>query len=101
MRAFLRMKKYVLHPGEVSSKSDGQVHYISARALAHCYGLRLEECYVVEQTLFVSPRSISVKPYTGNDEDYIHLYPRYQGDYAQYKAMLEKMFEHKQRMKMH
>jgi hypothetical protein len=37
-------KKYVIHPGLVKSKSDGDVHFISSARLCELYGVRWEEC---------------------------------------------------------
>lgn len=63
-------KKYVLHPGEIQSKNDGEIHYISAMRLAMLYKVSMRDCYVqdlIEEKLW--PR------------DLIHLYPNYEGDY--------------------
>lgn len=38
------MKKWCLHPGFVTSKNDGDEHYISAGKLMELYGLKREEC---------------------------------------------------------
>ena len=35
------MARYVLFPGYVRSKTDGDLHFIDARQLARLYGLRL------------------------------------------------------------
>ena len=62
-------KKYALHPGVITSKSDGEEHYISAGRLADLYQLRTNE-YVV---------------WGGDDrywDDYIHLFPSYHGNYG-------------------
>lgn len=40
------MKKYVLCPGHVTSKTDGDVHYIDAFTLAYLYKVLPHECYV-------------------------------------------------------
>lgn len=32
--------RYVLHPGPIISKNDGDLHYINAPRLARLYGLR-------------------------------------------------------------
>lgn len=79
------MKKIAIHPGEIMSKNDGQIHKIGARQLAELYGVDLRDCIVWEQD---RPES-----YLGrNPDDYYHLYPRYYGDYKEIAADLrEKM----------
>lgn len=39
-------KRFVLHPGYVRSRSDGQEHYVDAPALAKLYGVDEAECVV-------------------------------------------------------
>lgn len=39
-------KRFILCPGYVVSKNDGQTHYISAAQLAGCYGVLFNECWV-------------------------------------------------------
>lgn len=38
--------KYVLHPGYIRSRSDGDIHYIGAGQLANLYGVPLSECII-------------------------------------------------------
>lgn len=58
--------KYCIHPGGVHSNTDGDLHYIGAAVLAQLYNLGPSE-YVVHDK---------------NDHtEYIHLYPRQDGDY--------------------
>lgn len=40
------MKKYVLCPGFVRSRNDGDRHWISAPELARLYGVPIRECDV-------------------------------------------------------
>ncbi len=42
------MKKYVLHPGIVISRSDGDKHFISAAKLCELYKVRWEDCIVAK-----------------------------------------------------
>lgn len=42
------MKRFVLVPGYVTSKNDGELHYVSVHALARLYGLNIEDCTVSE-----------------------------------------------------
>ncbi len=71
------MKRYVLHPGEVISKTDGDIHYISALKLAALYGVDYRLCYVKEDS-----KPISLDRH--NWDEYMHLYPRYKGDYKEH-----------------
>jgi hypothetical protein len=66
------LPKYALHPGYVISKNDGDEHYISAGQLARLYRLGpFEYCVWVEPNIYLRVW-----------EDYIHLYPRYDGNYG-------------------
>lgn len=62
--------RYVLCPGLVCSITDGDVHYISASALAKLYGVRLGECAVA------SAYNFRERP--GD----IYLHPQSDGDYT-------------------
>lgn len=71
-----KRKKYALFPGYVKSKSDGDIHFISAGKLAKLYGVRLSECeifYADDQ----KPRRFA--------DGLIKLYPRYDGKYEKQK----------------
>jgi len=73
------MKKYVLHPGLVRSKFDGDTHFISASQLAHLYGVDIRECITVSSEDKISRDGLDTFGYT-------HLYPSYHGTYRrQYK----------------
>ena len=63
--------RYVLCPGWVKSKSDGDLHYITAPRLAQLYGVRVNDCAVWD----------SEKPQPGGRPEGIYLYPDYHGDY--------------------
>lgn len=63
------MPKYALHPGHVISKMDGEEHYIGVYQLARLYELDEGE-YIVWKTLAY------------RYDDYVHLYPRYDGNYG-------------------
>ena len=63
------MSRYVLHPGYIFSKSDGDRHFIGAERLASLYGLPLAKCIIATRG-----------GYRKQDGD-IHLYPDYDGDY--------------------
>lgn len=61
-------KHFLICPGEVISKFDGQVHYIGARQLMNLYGVRPDECVTD------SPRN--------RIEGLLYLEPNYDGDYS-------------------
>jgi len=67
------MKKYAVHPGYVPSKNDGDIHFISASKLMKLYGVKPTDCVVCRP---------DHETYGIQNEDYIHLHPRYHGDYA-------------------
>lgn len=68
--------KYVIHPGFVRSRTDGDIHYISASKLMQFYGVRSNECIIVQKDRPDSVRSIGL-----DLNKLIHLYPRYDGNY--------------------
>lgn len=73
-------KKYALHPGWVTSRYDREQHYITAGALAELYGLKPDQ-YVV----WIFPNNIGCEW-----SNYIHLYPKYHGDYKKINHSTEK-----------
>lgn len=40
-------KRYLVRPGRVMSKNDGDIHYIGARQLMHLHGVDPRECIVI------------------------------------------------------
>jgi len=68
------VKKYVLHPGYVISKTDGDEHWISASRLADLYGVGIGECFIDDPN---RPQQLRGLP-----PDVVHLHPRYDGDYS-------------------
>lgn len=63
---------YVLHPGTVKSRYDGDIHHIPYRNLMWLYGLQPHQCIHEAVTLQCG---YVERPNT------VHLYPRYDGDY--------------------
>lgn len=61
--------RYVLQPGHVFSKNDGQRHFISGQRLAELYGVPMRKC-VFEHT-----------PDYIKQEGDVHLWPSYSGNY--------------------
>jgi hypothetical protein len=73
------VKKYAVHPGFVISRIDGDKHFINSAQLARLYELDSDEYIVWNER---EPRT-----YLGRrEEDYIHLYPRYDGNYGRPNA---------------
>lgn len=66
---------YILFPGKIRSKTDGDVHYITAPELARLYGVDYRKCKVVYMDKESSFRSYRKQP---ND---IELHPRSGGNY--------------------
>ncbi len=66
--------KYAIHPDFITSQADGDFHFIGIGALVHLYKLKPGE-YIVWDDL-------RPETYLGrNSDDYMHLYPRNDGDY--------------------
>lgn len=65
---------YVLHGGRVTSRSDGDVHYISAQQLAYCYRLPKDS--------WVSKDNYNSRTSHNGNKMVIHLYPREDGNYT-------------------
>lgn len=67
--------RFVVVPGEVISKSDGDRHFISARQLIDLYRVNPAECIVLDRPHADAQRLM---------ESFIVLRPRYDGDYSQF-----------------
>ena len=72
--------KYVICPSMVTSKTDGQRHYIGPQQLARLYGLASHE-YVVYEPAPWWTRSV-YKEAENKYRGLIKLYPRYDGNYS-------------------
>jgi len=66
-------RKFALHPGYITSKNDGDEHYISVGQLAQLYELKPTE-YIIWREFHGSYWN-----------DYVHLYPSYEGNYGRPK----------------
>ena len=67
------MVKYLVCPGTVISKSDGDEHFISAGQLMRLYGVKPTECVVM-------PTGSARRGWT-EPAGLIHLRPSYHGNY--------------------
>lgn len=69
------MIKYVVYPGYIRSKTDGDTHFIGGDTLIQLYKLPPNEC-LIHYDLMNPPRRSSFC------EKLISLYPRYDGNYT-------------------
>lgn len=69
------LPRYVLHPGIVRSKYDGQNHYVGIGRLANLYGVPMRECVVAHDRIRLMGLS------DAQLDRMVHLYPREDGDY--------------------
>ena len=75
-------KKWLLHPGWITSKTDGDQHFVGEMELIRLYGVRRDEC------LSVTASNL----HAFDLESLIDLRPRYDGDYAEWIAARTKAF---------
>lgn len=66
--------KWLLCPGPVMSKTDGQIHQVGARQLAQLYGVPMSEC--------VTRPSRWIDRGWRQPFGLTELHPRYDGDYT-------------------
>lgn len=64
------MSRYVLHPGYVTSLTDGQRHFIGGPRLAQLYGVDIRDCVFGD-----------VPHYREQPGD-VHLFPKHSGQYS-------------------
>ncbi len=62
------MKKYLVKPGWVTSRTDGDRHWIPADKLIQLYQVNPKECIIYD-------------PWQEDPQDLIVLRPRYDGNY--------------------
>jgi hypothetical protein len=75
--------KYALFPGPVTSKTDGDRHFVDAPTLAFCYGVRLAECLVVPAHIGERhPRERELLLERIERQGLIKLHPRSSGNYT-------------------
>lgn len=64
------LKKYVLFPGYVRSRNDGQYHRVGVGALCRLYGVRLQDCIIADalglwrhgRNPWVLPKLLELRP---------------------------------------
>lgn len=65
------MKKYIVEPGPITSKNDGDIHHISAGRLMELYGVKPSECVIYRDR----------SDLLGLRGTFLILTPRFDGDY--------------------
>lgn len=70
--------RYIVRPGYVTSKSDGQEHFITSEMLIRLHGVRRKDCIVVPCNTVTSRPSFFTEQQMRN---MTILQPRYDGDY--------------------
>lgn len=75
--------RYVLHPGRVRSRNDGEQHFITASQLAMLYRISMDDCVVYQKGMPL------------DEPGSIHLFPRENGDYRLSGIVFEPIIERK------
>jgi hypothetical protein len=75
--AAISRPRYVLCPGWIISRIDGDFHYIGAAKLARYYGVNLRDCLIELPKQKLHPLGLPPGFYTGM----VFLKPRLDGDY--------------------
>jgi hypothetical protein len=74
--------RYLLCPGDVQSRTDGQVHYVPALQLVHLYGVQLSDCIILPGNRTPMDRRLReawlARAAAG---EIVALWPREDGDY--------------------
>lgn len=70
--------KYALYPSHVTSRTDGDRHYIGAPQLARLYRVPMGECLVISDEDYRRPDR---RGKLALAEKLIALWPRYDGNY--------------------
>lgn len=72
--------KYSVHPDFVVSKTDRDVHYISADHLIHLYGVDPRDCVVIDDN--ADRRTYANLMRLAEEDNLIALRPRFDGNYT-------------------
>jgi hypothetical protein len=81
------MGRVFLHPGEITSKRDGQRHFITASKLAQLYKVDLRKCFVVYN--FERTIKHAYPPGQSKQDGDVHLYPLFSGNYDNYTPVTQ------------
>ncbi len=67
--------KVIIHPGNIPSKHDNEIHFISAGKLIELYGVLKTDAIVIED--WNVPETENYREHDG----WLHLFPLYEGNY--------------------
>lgn len=70
-------RRYIVHPGWITSRADGDRHFIRAGQLIRLYGISINECLVCAHC-----QGRKMLPCMASTPGYVDLWPRYSGDYT-------------------
>ena len=70
------MKRYIVIPGYVKSKTDGDFHYISSDKLIRLFKVKPDECYLMNL------EDYERRKHMNQLKDLKVLSPQYDGDYS-------------------
>lgn len=68
------MPRYIIHPGFITSKTDGDFHYVGYQQLVTLYKVDPRDCGLYSPVNFYPADSMY--------EYIVHLYPRWDGNYS-------------------
>lgn len=86
-------KKYVLHSGYINSRNDGDRHLITAKQLLSLYGLKKDQCLLVNKPIEeMHPAEKQSYEYTVANYRLILLFPEFCGNYKEVLEKKEKEF---------
>lgn len=71
--------KYVIHPGYIFSRNDGEKHFVSGKQLIRLYKVHPTECIMYRYNPVVLQKLEELS------EKVEHLYPRNDGKYSLHK----------------
>ena len=73
--------RYLLCPGRVTSRTDGDHHHVTANQLAMLYGVKMSECLVIPPQSPANHRERMALLDRVRLGELVGLAPRYDGDY--------------------
>lgn len=76
----IKEKKYLVIGGLVKSRSDGDIHHVSAPRLCALYGVNMDECVLADE------RDNDIEWVEVRNGHLTRLRPRYDGNYTLPKA---------------
>ena len=78
--------KIVVHGGYVISVNDGQIHYIHSLIVCNLYGIDSRGSNIIKVEEY-RPTAVNHCIYKN---DYIHVYPRIDGNYSPFKLLFRR-----------